>query len=529
MKNINPTQTAAWSLLGKHFQEIKDTHLTDFFVQDKNRFNNFSLQFQNTLFDYSKNRINSETLKLLTQLAAECELQTAIESMYKGNAINVTENRAALHIALRNQSGKAILVNGIDIMPDINAVLTQMKQFCENIHSGTFLGYTGKKIKYIVNIGIGGSDLGPVMVTEALKPYWKRDIQAFFVSNVDGTHIAETLKKVNAEETLFLIASKTFTTQETMTNASTARNWFLNMAKDEAHIATHFVALSTNKEAVAAFGIDTANMFPFWDWVGGRYSLWSAIGLSIALTVGYANFEQLLKGAHEVDQHFLTTSFEKNIPVLMALIGLWHSNFFGSTTEAILPYDQYMHRFAAYFQQGNMESNGKYIDRNGHKVTYSTGPIVWGEPGTNGQHAFYQLIHQGTQLIPCDFIAPAISHNTIGDHHEKLLSNFFAQTEALMNGADHENPYRVFEGNRPTNSFLVKQITPQTLGQLIAFYEHKIFVQGVIWNIYSFDQWGVELGKVLANKILPELQNNETINTHDSSTNGLIRFYKEHR
>jgi glucose-6-phosphate isomerase len=438
-----------------------------------------------------------------------------------------------------------VLVDGADVMPEIRRVLQQMKSFCASIHSGEHKGYTGKKITTIVNIGIGGSDLGPVMVTEALKPYWVEGIQVHFVSNVDGTHIAETLKKVNAEETLFLIASKTFTTQETMTNAHTARSWFLEHAKEEVHIATHFVALSTNEKAVNAFGISSKNMFEFWDWVGGRYSLWSAIGLSIALTIGYENFEALLKGAHQADNHFRTEKLEKNIPVIMALLGIWYTNFFGAQSEAILPYDQYMHRFAAYFQQGNMESNGKYIDRKGTAVNYATGPVIWGEPGTNGQHAFYQLIHQGTLMIPCDFIAPAKSHNPIGDHHDKLLSNYFAQTEALLNGKTQAEvveelkaagksvkeieflaPFKVFTGNKPTNSFLMEKITPETLGFLIACYEHKIFTQGVIWNIFSYDQWGVELGKQLANKILPELGNNDTVKGHDSSTNGLINQYK---
>jgi glucose-6-phosphate isomerase len=433
-------------------------------------------------------------------------------------------------------------------MPQVKKVLKQMKSFCDKVHSGEWRGYSGKKIRYIVNIGIGGSDLGPLMVTEALRPYWLEDMQAYFVSNVDGTHIAETLKKLKPERTLFLIASKTFTTQETMTNAHTARQWFLKKAKDEKHIAKHFVALSTNEKEVVKFGIDKKNMFEFWDWVGGRYSLWSAIGLSIALTIGYKNFEQLLRGAHETDKHFRLTSFEKNIPVMMALVGLWYTNFFGSQTEAILPYDQYMHRFAAYFQQGNMESNGKSVNRKGEPVDYATGPIVWGEPGTNGQHAFYQLIHQGTILIPCDFIAPAQTHNPIGDHHHKLLSNFFAQTEALMNGKTDEEaqvelekagltseqiaallPFKVFSGNKPTNSILLKKITPFTLGKLIALYEHKIFVQGVIWNIFSFDQWGVELGKQLANKILPELHDDEDVTAHDSSTNGLVNLYKQMR
>jgi len=482
---------------------------------------------------------------MLIQLAEETKLKDSIEAMFKGEPINETEKRPVLHVALRNFSGQPVYSAGKNVMDDVFKVQQQMKEFCGKVHSGEWKGYTGKKIKYIVNIGIGGSDLGPFMVTEALRPYWKEGITSFFVSNVDATHIAETLKKVNPEETLFLIASKTFTTQETMTNAHTARDWFLRSARDEKHVAKHFVALSTNEKEVTGFGIDKQNMFAFWDWVGGRYSLWSAIGLSIALTIGYDHFESLLKGAFHSDQHFRQTPHEKNIPVLMALIGLWYSNFFNAQTEAILPYDQYMHRFAAYFQQGNMESNGKSVDRNGELLTYDSGPVIWGEPGTNGQHAFYQLIHQGTRLIPCDFIAPAQSHNPIGDHHPKLLSNFFAQTEALMNGKDEEEvekellkagkneaevaaltPFRMFSGNRPSNSFLLKKITPYSLGQLIALYEHKIFVQGVIWNIFSFDQWGVELGKQLANKILPELENESTISSHDSSTNGLINAYK---
>jgi glucose-6-phosphate isomerase len=526
LPKINPTATTAWPLLTGHFAQMKPVHMNSLFEADTNRFQKFSIQFEDILFDYSKNIITAETLHLLLQLAQECGLADAIQAMFNGAKINETENRAVLHTALRNFSGRPVLVDGKDVMPEVKAVLQHMQSFCTKIHSGEWKGYTGKPIKYIVNIGIGCSDLGPVMVTEALKPYWIAGIQTYFVSNVDGSHITETLKKVNAEETLFLIASKTFTTQETMANAHTARQWFLATAKEEAHIAKHFVALSTNEAEVVKFGIAAENMFVFWDWVGGRYSLWGAIGLSIALTIGYDNFEALLKGAHSVDEHFATAHFEKNIPVLMALIGIWYCNFYGAASEAILPYDQYLHRFAAYLQQGNMESNGKYIDRNGNKVSYTTGPIIWGEPGTNGQHAFYQLIHQGTQLIPCDFIAPAISHNKTGNHHQLLLSNFFAQTEALMKGAEHTNPYRVFEGNRPTNSFLIKQMTPYTLGQLIALYEHKIFVQGVIWNIYSFDQWGVELGKILAGKILPELQTDAVVDTHDASTNGLINAYK---
>ncbi len=523
---IDPTTTPSWQALQQHRQLFENVQIKDLFFNDAERFNRFSIKFEDILFDYSKNIITENTIGILLELAADCKLKEAMESMFTGEKINETEDRAVLHTALRNFSGKPVMQEGVDVMPGIKKVLDQMKAFCAAVHSGEWKGHTGKKIKYIVNIGIGGSDLGPAMVTEALKPYWVDGIMTFFVSNVDGTHIAETLKKVNAEETLFLIASKTFTTQETMTNAQTARNWFLTQAKDEAHIAKHFIALSTNETDVVKFGIDPENMFEFWDWVGGRYSLWSAIGLSIALTIGFANFENLMKGAHATDIHFRETDLDKNIPVLMALIGIWHRNFFNMATEAILPYDQYLHRFAAYFQQGNMESNGKYVDRSGNKVTYNTGPVIWGEPGTNGQHAFYQLIHQGTQIIPCDFIAPAISHHAVGDHHRILLSNFFAQTEALMNGTDHENPYRIFEGNRPTNSILIKKITPFSLGQLVALYEHKIFVQGVIWNIYSFDQWGVQLGKILANQILPELADNDQVSTHDCSTNGLINWFK---
>ncbi|HCT21975.1 MAG TPA: glucose-6-phosphate isomerase, partial [Chitinophagaceae bacterium] len=503
------------------------------------------VRFEDILFDYSKNIINDKTLHLLQQLATECKLTEAVHAMFAGLRINETENRAVLHTALRNFSDTPILVDGKDVMPLVKKVQEQMKAFCAKVHDGSWKGYTGKSIQYIVNIGIGGSDLGPVMVTEALRPYWVEGIQTYFVSNVDGTHMAETLKRVDPETTLFLVASKTFTTQETMTNAHTARAWFLEHTKDEKAIAKHFVALSTNEQAVTAFGIDKQNMFEFWDWVGGRYSLWSAIGLSIALTIGYDNFEALLKGAHSADTHFRTAKAEQNIPLIMALLGIWYTNFFGAQSEAILPYDQYLHRFAAYFQQGNMESNGKSVDRSGNNIDYATGPVIWGEPGTNGQHAFYQLIHQGTVLIPCDFIAPAISHNPAGDHHVKLLSNFFAQTEALMNGkteaevkAEFEAtgkpeeqwkklvPFKVFEGNKPTNSIIVKQITPYSLGQLIAFYEHKIFVQGVLWNIFSFDQWGVELGKQLANQILPELQDSTPIQSHDASTNGLINAYK---
>ena len=545
MKNINPTQTQAWQALEAHFAANKETRLKDLFAQDPKRFDKFSLTFGgDILVDYSKNLITEETLKLLVDLAKETDLRSAIDAMFNGEKINMTEGRSVLHVALRNRSDRPIESDGKDVMPEVKAVLAKMKGFCEKIISGEWKGYTGKAIQHVVNIGIGGSDLGPVMITEALRPY-KNHLQMHFVSNVDGTHIAETLKKIDPETTLFLVASKTFTTQETMTNALTARDWFINIAGDKAHVAKHFAALSTNGKAVAEFGIDTNNMFEFWDWVGGRYSSWSAIGMPIALSVGFENFEALLQGAFEMDMHFATASYEQNVPVLLALIGLWYNNFHGAESEAILPYDQYMHRFPAYFQQGNMESNGKYVDRNGKPVDYQTGPIIWGEPGTNGQHAFYQLIHQGTKLIPCDFLAPAISHNPIGDHHPKLLANFFAQTEALAFGKSKEEveaeflaagktleqvkdlvPFKVFEGNRPTNSILFKSLTPKTLGALIAMYEHKIFVQGAIWNIFSFDQWGVELGKQLANKILPELGNNEAVTSHDCSTNGLINTWK---
>ncbi|NAW57397.1 MULTISPECIES: glucose-6-phosphate isomerase [unclassified Vibrio] len=548
LKNINPTQTQAWQALTAHFESAQDMDLNALFAQDADRFNKYSARFgSDILVDYSKNLINEETLKQLFALADQTELKSAIEAMFSGEAINQTEGRAVLHTALRNRSNRPVMVDGEDVMPAVNAVLEKMKAFSERVIGGEWQGYTGKAITDVVNIGIGGSDLGPYMVTEALAPYTNH-LNMHFVSNVDGTHIAETLKALNPETTLFLIASKTFTTQETMTNAHTARDWFLAAASDEVHVAKHFAALSTNADAVSEFGIDTANMFEFWDWVGGRYSLWSAIGLSIVLAIGYDNFVALLEGAHEMDQHFASTEFEHNIPVILALIGIWYNNFHGAESEAILPYDQYMHRFAAYFQQGNMESNGKYVDRDGNPVTYQTGPIIWGEPGTNGQHAFYQLIHQGTKLIPCDFIAPAISHNPTGDHHQKLMSNFFAQTEALAFGKSAETvqaelvkagkseqevaalvPFKVFEGNRPTNSILVKEITPRTLGNLIAMYEHKIFVQGMIWNIFSFDQWGVELGKQLANNILPELADDAAICSHDSSTNGLINAFKAYR
>ena len=548
LKNSNPTQTNAWKALQKHFAEVKDRHTLSLFEKDAARADKFSIQWHDFYVDYSKNRIDEETMKLLVQLADECHLKEAIEKYFGGDLINNTEKRAVLHTALRAPENSVVNVDGKNVMPEVAAVKHKIKQFSEEVISGKRKGYSGKAFTDVVNIGIGGSDLGPYMVTEALRPY-KNHLNMHFVSNVDGTHIAETLKKVNPETTLFLVASKTFTTQETMTNAQSARDWLLKAAKDETAVAKHFAALSTNAKDVEKFGIDTNNMFEFWDWVGGRYSLWSAIGLSIALSIGFENFEELLNGAHEMDKHFRSTPIEKNIPTTLALVGLWNTNFLGAQTEAILPYDQYLHRFAAYFQQGNMESNGKYVDRDGNVINnYQTGPIIWGEPGTNGQHAFYQLIHQGTTLIPCDFIAPAQSHNPLADHHNKLLSNFFAQTEALAFGKTKEEvetefvkagksldnvknivPFKVFTGNKPTNSILVQKITPFTLGALIAMYEHKIFVQGVIFNIFSFDQWGVELGKQLANRILPELTDSEKVASHDSSTNGLINQFKSWR
>ena len=546
MKKINPTQTAAWQALTAH--QAENLTIAQLFQANLQRFSQYHVNFEDQiLVDFSKNAVNETTLALLQQLAEECGLAQAKEAMFSGEKINYTENRAVLHTALRNRSNTPVLVDGKDVMPEVNAVLAKMKAFCQRVISGEWKGYTGKAITDVINIGIGGSDLGPYMVTEALRPY-KNHLNVHFVSNVDGTHIAETLKKVNPETTLVLVASKTFTTQETMTNAHSARDWLLSAAKDESAVAKHFVALSTNAKEVEKFGIDTANMFEFWDWVGGRYSLWSAIGLSIALSIGFEQFEQLLSGAHAMDNHFRHAPAEKNIPTILALIGIWNSNFLGAETEALLPYDQYLHRFAAYFQQGNMESNGKYVGRDGKVVNYQTGPIVWGEPGTNGQHAFYQLIHQGTKIIPCDFIAPAQTHNPLSDHHEKLLSNFFAQTEALAFGKSKQAveeeflaagkslesvkeivPFKVFTGNKPTNSILLQKITPYSLGALIAMYEHKIFVQGVIFNIYSFDQWGVELGKQLANRILPELKGSESVESHDSSTNGLINQYKAWR
>lgn len=542
LSKINPIHTNSWKALDEHFAG-NDFELRSLFQYNPNRFEEFSLQRDNFLFDYSKNLIDTKTKELLLNLAEECQLKDAIAKMFSGDKINETEGRAVLHTALRDFSDKEILVDGENIKPQIKNVLNHMKSFSEKIISGTHKGFSGKEITDVVNIGIGGSDLGPVMVCSALK-HFKTRLDVHFVSNVDGNHIAEVVKNLNPETTLFIIASKTFTTQETMTNANSAKDWFLKAGKQE-DVAKHFVALSTNIQEVKKFGIAEENIFEFWDWVGGRYSLWSAIGLSIVLAVGYDNFEQLLKGAFDTDQHFQTADFAENIPVLMGLLGIWYRNFYAATTYAILPYSQYLDRFAAYLQQGDMESNGKCVDRNGEFVEYETGPIIWGEPGTNGQHAFYQLIHQGTELIPADFIAYAKSCNVVSDHQDKLLANFFAQTEALAFGKSEEEVeeelrsvgksdeeisrlvnFKVFHGDTPTNSILFKELTPFSLGQLIAMYEHKIFVQGVIWNIFSFDQFGVELGKVLANKILPELENNEEVTSHDSSTNGLIKYYK---
>jgi len=546
-----PTALPAWKALKAHQTELASLHMAKLFRKDDDRFKKFSLRFEDILLDFSKNRVKKPTMKLLHELAMQADLPGWIEKMFSGKRINCTEDRAVLHIALRNRSNRPILVDGQDVMPGVNTVLKRMRECSDAIRSGVWRGFSDKPITDIVNLGIGGSDLGPVMVTEALKPYSKRDLKLHFVSNVDGTHIAETLRTLNPETSLFIIASKTFTTQETMTNANSAKDWFLKAAGDTTHVAKHFVALSTNTKAVEAFGIDKHNMLEFWDWVGGRYSLWSAIGLSIALSIGMDNFEELLAGAHAMDEHFRSAPLEENLPATLGLLGVWYNNFWGADSHAILPYDQYLHRFAAYFQQGDMESNGKSVTRDGQPVRWSTGPVIWGEPGTNGQHAFYQLIHQGTKLIPCDFVAPVESHNPLGDHHEILLSNFFAQTEALMRGKTADEvreelkaqkepkltdeqiealvPHKVFSGNRPTNSILFQKLTPRTLGSLIAMYEHKIFTQGILWNINSFDQWGVELGKQLAKVILPELHGSEPVTTHDSSTNGLINEFKKRR
>ena len=548
LNKIDPTETRSWRALTEHFLTMKSVHMRELFAADPQRFDKFSIRFNDILFDYSKNIITNETMDILMALTEETGLKDAVEKMFSGERINETEDRPVLHIALRNRDNSPIFVDGNDVMPDVNRVLKKMAAFSQAVRRGDWKGFSGKRMTDVVNIGIGGSDLGPVMVTECLKPYAMEGLSVHFVSNIDGTHIAETLKRLNPETTLFLIASKSFTTQETMTNAFSARAWFLKEAKDESHVSKHFVAISTNREKVEAFGIDEKNMFVFWDWVGGRYSLWSAIGLSIDCAIGHDHFEALLQGAFEMDHHFRYAPFSENIPVLMALIGIWYNNFFGAQTEAILPYDQYMHRFPAYFQQGDMESNGKSTSRGGERIPYQTGPIIWGEPGTNGQHAFYQLIHQGTKMIPADFLAPALSHHPLGEHHAILLSNFFAQTEALMKGKPQEAvveelrdagktdeeihrmaSHKSFEGNRPTNSILFKKLTPRLLGSLIAMYEHKIFVQGAIWNIFSFDQWGVELGKELAKKILPELADDSSVDSHDASTNGLINAFKEMR
>ena len=542
---INFQETKAHKQLQRHAVRMKNVQMRELFA-DEERFNKYTKCFENILLDYSKNRIDESVMEQLNALAAECKLDEAIEAFFTGEHINETEDRAVMHTALRYQGDDAVMIDGQDVMPEVRKVLAHMKSFSQKVISGQWKGYSGEEITDVVNIGIGGSDLGPVMVTEALKPYSTR-LNMHFVSNVDGTHIAETLKELNSETTLFVIASKTFTTQETMTNARSAKAWFLTNGGSSPDVEKHFVALSTNEKGVSEFGIDTANMFQFWNWVGGRYSLWSAIGLSICLSIGYDNFEKLLQGAAAMDDHFRKDK-SNSMPGILALLGIYYNNYFGAASHAILPYDQYMHRFAAYFQQGDMESNGKSTTRNGNKVNYETGPIIWGEPGTNGQHAFYQLIHQGTKLIPCDFIAPAMSQNPIGDHHSKLLANYFAQTEALMKGKTEQEakseleeaglsgsaleellPHKVFPGNRPTNSILVKQIDPHTLGSLIAMYEHKIFVQGVIWNVFSYDQWGVELGKVLAKNILPELDGDEPVSSHDASTNGLINAYKAMR
>ena len=544
------TSSPAWTALLAHKPAIDGTSIRELFAADPGRFPRMSREACGLFVDYSKHRTTDLTVDLLLDLARQQSVEDWRDRMFAGDKLNGTENRSVLHVALRNRSNRPILVDGADVMPLVNGVLAKMRAFTAQLHDGTWLGHTGKTITDVVNIGIGGSDLGPVMVTEALRPYWKAGMTAHFVSNIDGTHMAETLKRVDPERTLFIVASKTFTTQETLTNAKTARAWLLEKlgAGPEA-VAKHFVALSTNAKEVTAFGIDPNNMFEFWDWVGGRYSLWSAIGLSIAAVIGMDHFEELLAGAFDMDEHFRTAPLAENVPVLLAMLGIWYANFHGAETEAILPYDQYLHRFAAYFQQGDMESNGKSVDRNGVRITdYSTGPVIWGEPGTNGQHAFYQLIHQGTRLIPCDFIAPIETHNPVGNHHPILLANFFAQTEALMRGKTPEEaraelvaaklpaeqieklvPHKTFTGNRPTTSILIDKITPRRLGSLIAMYEHKIFVQGIVWNIYSFDQWGVELGKQLASKILPELEGTAPVSTHDASTNGLINRYKANR
>ncbi len=543
-----PTDLPAWKALQEHHKEVAGLHMRNLFADDPERFEKFSLRLGDILFDYSKNRITEKTNELLIDLARQAGLAENIQAMFAGEEINTTEGRAVLHVALRNRSNRPVLVDGEDVMPEVNRVLAKMRVFSEAVRSGDWKGYTGKSMTDVVNIGIGGSDLGPQMVTAALAHYAHPDLHSHFVSNIDGTQLAETLKNLSPESTLFIIASKTFTTQETMTNANSAKEWFLSESKEEVAIAKHFVAVSTNTAEVVKFGIDPDNMFEFWDWVGGRYSLWSAIGLPIVLAIGMDHFDALLSGAHRVDEHFRTAPFEENIPVIMALLGIWYNNFFGAETQAILPYDQYMYRFPAYLQQGDMESNGKSVTKNGNRVDYSTGPIIWGEPGTNGQHAFYQLIHQGTKLIPCDFLAPANSLNPLGEHHAILMANFLAQTEALMRGKTAEEvraelsasghsgeeletlvSAKTFEGNKPSNSLLFSELTPETLGALIALYEHKIFTQGLIWHVNSFDQMGVELGKQLAKVIEPELKGEVRVSSHDASTNGLINYYKNIR
>ena len=542
------TRTAEWKKLAVHAEEMKQVHMRELFADNPERFDELSIHFNDILIDYSKNIVRKDTMELLMDLARSRDVSGWTQRMFSGDKINNTEGRAVLHTALRNRSNAPVMVDGKDVMPDVNKVLKQMREFTKAVRSGKWRGSTGKRITDIVNIGIGGSDLGPVMVTEALTPFGRDKLHMHFVSNVDGTHMVEALRHLSRETTLFVIASKTFTTQETITNARTARDWFLTRGGSKTAVAKHFVAVSTNAKAVSAFGIDTANMFEFWDWVGGRYSLWSAVGLSIALYIGMDHFEELLEGAHEMDKHFRKAPLDENLPVILAMLGVWYNNFFDADSHAMLPYDQYMHRFSAYFQQGDMESNGKCVTRDGKAVDYSTGPIIWGEPGTNGQHAFYQLIHQGTKLIPCDFMAPVETKNPVGRHHPMLLSNFFAQTEALMRGKSEAEvrseleaaglsgeelealvPHKVFPGNKPTNSILFQKLTPKTLGELIAMYEHKIFVQSIIWDLNAYDQWGVELGKELARKILPELEDYEDVTSHDASTNGLINYYKEHR
>jgi glucose-6-phosphate isomerase len=543
------TESAAWKALATHHVATRGLKMRDLFEADSGRFRELSLSFDDLLFDFSKNRVTGETIDLLVSLAEQCGVPAYIRRLFEGDKINFTENRAVLHVALRNRKNSPIIVDGENVMPKVNAVLAKMRDFTESVRQGNWKGYTGKEIRHIVNIGIGGSDLGPVMATEALRPYWKPGLSVHFVSNVDGTDIAEKLQRVDPETTLFLVASKTFTTQETMANARTARAWLIEKLGAQSAVRNHFVALSTNGKAVAEFGIDPNNMFEFWDWVGGRYSLWSAIGLSIASVIGMDKFEELLSGAHDIDEHFRTSPLRQNIPVIMALLGIWYANFYGAKSQAILPYDQYLHRFPAYLQQADMESNGKSVDRSGARITdYTTGPILWGEPGTNGQHAFYQLIHQGTELIPADFLMPIHSQNPLGEHHTLLASNCFAQTEALMRGKTAEEaraelmrsgiaaarveqlvPHKVFEGNRPTNTILFDRLTPRALGRLIALYEHKIFVQGIVWNLNSYDQWGVELGKQLANAILPELVTSTEVTSHDSSTNGLVNRFKTRR